>query len=74
MDCPNCGQPGFDTGEAAYMPAPMHTCSECGCQFATPGRMRNAVANPLPVILENLAKHAPRLPQQHRLDLLPETL
>lgn len=74
MDCPNCGEPGFDAGEAAYVPAPMHTCSECGRQFATPGRMRNVVANPLPAILSDLAKLAPRPPQQHRLDLLPETL
>jgi hypothetical protein len=74
IECPNCGQPGFDAGEAAYVPAPMHTCSECGRQFPTPGRTRNAVANPLPAILFELAKLAPRPPQQHRLDLLPETL
>jgi len=74
MDCPNCGQPGFDAGEAAYVPSPMHTCSECGRQFPTPGRIRNAVANPLPAILAELAKLAPRPPQQHRIDLLPETL
>ena len=74
MDCPNCGHPGFDAGEAAYVPAPTHTCSECGRQFPTPGRTRNVVANPLPAILAELAKLAPRPPQQHRLDLLPETL
>jgi hypothetical protein len=74
MDCPNCGHPQFDAGEAVYMPAPMHTCSECGRQFPTPGRTRNAVANPLPAILTELGKLAPRPPQQHRLDLLPETL
>jgi hypothetical protein len=74
MDCPHCGQPGFDAGEAAYVPAPTHTCSECGRQFPTPGRTRNAVANPLPAILADLAMLAPRPPQQHRLDLLPETL
>src|SRR5262249_14731449 len=31
-------------------------------------------ANPLPEILERLAKAAPRKPQQHRIDLRPETL
>ena len=74
VDCPNCGHPGFDAGEAAYVPAPTHICLECGRQFPTPGRTRNAVANPLPAILADLAKSAPRQPQQHRLDLLPETL
>jgi predicted RNA-binding Zn-ribbon protein involved in translation (DUF1610 family) len=73
MDCPNCGQPGFDASEAAYVPSSMHTCSECGRQFPTPGRTRNAVANPLPAILAKLAKTAPRQPQQHQLEL-PETL
>jgi hypothetical protein len=72
--CPNCGQPGFDAGEAAYVPLPTHTCPECGSQFPTAGRLRNVVVNPLPAILEELAKKAPRPPQQHRLDLLPETL
>jgi hypothetical protein len=70
MSCPNCGHAGFDVGEAAYSPSPIHTCSECGGQFPSRGRLRNAVANPLPAILEDLAKVAPRPPQQHRLDLL----
>jgi hypothetical protein len=74
MDCPNCGHPQFNAGEAAYVPAPTHTCSECGRQFPTAARTRNAVANPLPAILAELAKLAPRPPQQHQLDLLPETL
>jgi hypothetical protein len=74
MDCPHCGQPGFDAGEAAYVPGPTHICSECGRQYPTPGQTRNTVANPLPAILAELAKTAPRQPQQHRLDLLPETL
>ena len=71
VNCPNCGHPQFDVGDAAYTPSPTHACSECGCQFSTPGRIRNAVVNPLPAILANLAKLAPRAPQQHRLDLRP---
>jgi len=74
MVCPHCGQAGFDVGEAAYVPAPTHACPECGRQFPTPGRTRNMVANPLPAVLAEFAKTAPRQPQQHRLDLLPETL
>jgi hypothetical protein len=74
MDCPHCGQPGFDAGEAACVSGPTHTCPECGRQFPTSGRIRNVVVNPLPAILAELAKLAPRHPQQHRLDLLPETL
>jgi transposase-like protein len=74
MNCTNCGHSHFDLGEAAYVPLPRHTCSECGRQFRTPGRLRNVVANPLPAILAELSKLAPRPPQEHRLDLLPETL
>lgn len=73
-NCPACGHPQFDTGEAAYTPSPIHNCSECGCEFGIPGRRRNTVANPLPAILADLAKLAPRPPQQHRLDMLPEGL
>jgi hypothetical protein len=73
-NCPTCGHPQFDASEAAYTPSAMHTCSECGRRFATPGRMRNTVANPLPAILADLAKAAPRAPQQHRLELLGEAL
>lgn len=74
MDCPNCGHPQFDAGEAAYVPAATHSCSECGRQFSIPGRTRNTVANPLTAILAELAEFAPRPPQEHRLDLLPETI
>jgi hypothetical protein len=74
MDCPHCGQPGFDIGEASYLPGPTHICSECGHQFPTTGRTRNMVANPLLAILAELAKTAPSPPQEQQLDLLPETL
>jgi hypothetical protein len=74
VNCPTCGHPQFDAGEAAYTPSPMHTCSQCGREFNTRGRIRNTVANPLPAILADLAKLAPRHPQKQRLDLVPETL
>jgi hypothetical protein len=74
IDCPACGRPQFGVGEAAYTPTARHTCSGCGHQFAAPGRLRNLVANPLPAIFAALARMAPRQPQQHRLDLVPETL
>ena len=63
MECPHCGYPVFDTGEASYVPAPMHTCPEYGQQFPTVGKTRNVVVNPLPAILAELAKLAPRAPQ-----------
>lgn len=74
MNCTNCGNGQFDDGEAAYVPSPMYTCTNCGRQFPTPGRTRNVVANPLPAVLETLAKHALKSPQDHRLNLMPETL
>lgn len=74
MNCTNCGHSQFDLEEAAYTPLSRHTCSECNYQFRTSGRLRNVVANPLPAILTELSKLAPRPPQEHRLGLLPETL
>jgi hypothetical protein len=74
IDCPACRRPQFGVGEAAYNPTSTHTCSGCGHQFAVPGRLRNTVANPLLAILAGLAKMPPRQPQQHRIDLLPETI
>jgi hypothetical protein len=74
IDCSACKRPQFDMGEAAYTPSATHTCSSCGHGIAGPGRLRKTVANPLPAVLEKLAKSAPRKPQQHRLDLRPETL
>ena len=74
MNCPNCSRPQFDAEKAAYVPSQMHTCPECGRQFSAPGTTRKSVANPLPAILEELAKLAPRPPQQHPSELIPETL
>jgi hypothetical protein len=74
IDCPICCQPQFRVGEEAYTPMTTHACPECGHEFSAPGRLRKAVANPLPAILAELAENAPRKPQHHRLDLLPETI
>lgn len=74
IDCPACKRSQFDGGEAAYTSSATHTCSSCGHGFAGPGRLRKTVANPLPAVLEKLAKTAQRKPQRHRLDLRPETL
>jgi hypothetical protein len=74
VNCPACKRPQFDKGEAAYAPSATHTCSSCGHDFVASGRLRKAIANPLPAILEGVAKTAPRKPQHHRLDLRPETL
>ena len=74
MKCPHCSQPGFDGAEAAYVPALMHVCPECGGQYSIPGKIRKTVANPLPAILVELAKFTQRPPQIHRLNLEPENL
>jgi len=72
--CLGCGHSQFDQQDKAYTPSALHTCSKCGLQLSSPGRKRKVVVNPLPAILEQLAKLAPRKPQEHRLELLPETL
>ena len=74
IDCPSCRRPQFSVGEAAHTPTATHTCFKCSHQFAAPGRMRNTVANPLIGNLAMLSTSAPRPPQQHRIDLLPETI
>jgi len=74
IDCPSCGEPQFDAGELAFTPTATHTCKRCGDQFSAPGRLRKRIANPLPAILARLAERAPRQPQRHDMELMPETL
>jgi hypothetical protein len=64
IDCPACTRPQFGVGEAAYTPTATQICSGCGHECAAPGRLRKVVANPLPAILAELARMAPRQPQQ----------
>jgi hypothetical protein len=74
MDCPSCGEPQFSDGEGAFTPAETHSCVRCGKEFSGRSRFRKTILNPLPRILERLAKKAPQEPQNHSLELLPETL
>jgi len=72
--CPACRTAHFSLGESAFTPLASHTCSQCSRKFASSGRLRKTVGNPLPTILAQLADNAPRPPQHHELGLLPETL
>jgi len=72
--CPRCKEPQFAQGEAAYVPSVDNTCTACGHEFASSGRLRKTISNPLIAVLDGLALVAPRLPQQHELGLIPETL
>jgi hypothetical protein len=74
VDCPSCGDSQFSDGEGTFTPAETHCCVRCGKDFSGRGRFRKTILNPLPRILERLAKKAPQEPQKHSLDLLPETL
>jgi transposase-like protein len=73
-ECPSCKVPHFSIGELAFTPVASHRCKACGEQFATRGKLRKTVANPLPALLRTLAERAPRQPQHHDLGLLPENL
>lgn len=73
-NCPKCGEAKFCEGESAFTPATRHSCSRCNHGFAAPGRLRNTIANPLPEILGRLSAKAPKPPQRHELDLMPETI
>jgi transposase-like protein len=72
--CPICNQSLFEDGDGAFAPSERHICKSCGVEFASKGRLRKVVGNPLVGFLARLAKNAPRVPQQHDLGLLPETL
>jgi len=74
IECPECGAAQFAKGEDAFTPSAYFTCRQCKQEFSPRGRIRKVVANPLARILERLAEKAPRPPQEHELDLLPETL
>ncbi len=74
LNCPKCRLAHFDSGVNAITPTLEHKCVSCGYIIKSRGRVRKVVANPLLATLEDLAAKAPRPPQRHRLDLLPETL
>jgi hypothetical protein len=72
--CLACQEPQFGSGELAFTPVTTHTCSNCDHEFTAPGRLRKTIGNPLLGVLERLAEDAPREPQRHDMNLLPETL
>jgi len=74
IGCPSCGSPEFGIGELAFTPTVARTCKKCGRAFSVSGRLRKVISNPLPGVLLQLARGAPREPQHHDLGLLPETL
>lgn len=74
VDCPKCSEPHFGSGEQALTPNVVHHCTRCQRDFPSKGRLRKTIGNPLVAILDRLASYAPRLPQKHEIDLLPETL
>jgi hypothetical protein len=73
ISCPSCSKGHLSLGELAFTCSPTHRCKKCGRTFASRGRLRKTIGNPLPSTLLRLADKAPRAPQQHELDLLPET-
>jgi transposase-like protein len=72
--CPECDEPHFDTGELAFTPHKEYACQSCGSEFVSTGRTRKTIGNPMVRILAQLAESAPRVPQKHESNLLPETL
>jgi hypothetical protein len=74
INCPACGARQFDLGQLAFTPVVTRACKKCDHEFAARGRLRKAIANPLPAVLAKLAEKAPRAPQHHDIGLMPETL
>jgi transposase-like protein len=72
--CPQCNEAHFEIGEQMFTPHDQHTCAKCGFEFRSGGRLRKTIGNPISHLLPRLAENAPRTPQQHKSDLLPETL
>jgi hypothetical protein len=73
LDCPNCQMPICAIGEAAHTPTVDQECGHCCHRFSARGRVRKVVADPLAVLAQR-ARNAPRKPQEHDLELLPETI
>jgi hypothetical protein len=74
LTCVKCGEPQFHTGADAFTPATDRKCTTCGGEIRGSSRLRKTISNPLVSALDRLASNAPRVPQKHKLDLLPETL
>jgi hypothetical protein len=74
VTCPRCDDGILSRGDLAFTPVSTHQCTKCSCDVRPAGRMRNTIANPLPVVLARLADFANRAPRKHDLGLLPETI
>ena len=74
MICPKCGNPHFDLGQDAFTPHEIHSCQHCDSVFKSGSRLRLTIGNPMVGVFGMLTQNAPRSPQAHRIDLLPETL
>jgi transposase-like protein len=74
LSCPACKVPHFDEGALAFTPHAIHSCQNCGTDFKSPNRLKNTIGNPMLATIDELARFAPRTPQQHDLQLIPETL
>lgn len=74
IDCPACQHAHFDANELTFTPKKSFVCNNCALEFPSKGKLRNVVSNPLIGVLAELSKNAPRTPQDHKLNLLPETL
>lgn len=74
LRCPKCDLPKFALGEDAFTPSTLHRCNRCQHDFPSTGRLRKTIGNPLLSTLDQLAEHAPRSPQKHDMNLLPETV
>jgi transposase-like protein len=72
--CDRCHSGHFSEGEYAFTPTATHACKKCSRTFPSSGKLRKTVGNPLLAVFAQLAKSAPRSPQSHKLELLPETL
>ena len=71
--CPECNETLFEVDDLAFTPTLLHDCKRCGRQFASKGRLRKKIGNPMVGILRQLAFSAPRNPQHFDLYLSPET-
>jgi len=72
--CPKCLRSHFDTAENAFTPHEEHYCETCGSKFRSLGRMRKTIGNPMIGTLAELGRNASQPPQQHRSQLLVETI
>ena len=74
LECQECGEVYFDTGDSAFSPVGFRECYECFSVIRSGTRLKKVISNPLLSVFSELENKAVRQRQIHDLELVPETI